>query len=405
MILGLIAGSLLKVFTHKPWVQQYLIGGVFEIGSRIFLSSLKVLVVPLVFVSIVCGTASIHDIKKLGRIGIKTFILYLLTTALAISVAIIVALAFSPGSGLDLHSAITEFTGATAPPLIDVISNIFPSNPIKAFAEGEMLQIIVFAGLFGLALTQSGESGKKISVFFNDLNEVILKLVVILIQLAPFGVFCLMTKTFATQGLSAIVPISKYFFVVLGVLFFHGIIIYSILLKVLSGLSPIQFFKKFRRVPIFAFSTSSSNATIPINLKTTEEELGVSNSIASFAIPLGATINMDGTAIMQGVASVFVAQAYNIPLGLNEYFMVIVTATLASIGTAGVPGVGLVMLTMVFRQVNLPVEGIGLIMGVDRLLDMTRTVVNVTGDSIISCIVAKSEGQLNLDTFNSKNSS
>ncbi len=400
MLSGLVLGGILNSLGPIPWINTYFLGGLIEVGSRVFLASLKVLVVPLVFVSIVCGTASLDDIKKLGRIGTKTMGLYIATTALAIAIAIIVALIVSPGAGFNMELSQVSFSAAATPPLIDVISNIFPSNPFESMVKAEMLQIIVFGALFGIALTMTGESGKKISNIFNDLNNVILKMVLLLINFAPFGVFCMLTKTFATQGFAAIVPLAKYFFVVLGVLILHGVFVYGGLFKLFTGLSPVTFFRQFKRVPIFAFSTASSNATLPVNLEVVEDDLGVSNSIASFTIPLGATINMDGTAIMQGVATVFVAQVYGVDLGIMDYLMVILTATLASVGTAGVPGVGLVMLAMVFRQVNLPVEGIGLIIGVDRLLDMVRTAVNVTGDAVVSCIVAKSEGQMDLAKFN-----
>lgn len=400
MISGLALGCLLNLMGPTEWVQSYLIGGLFELGGRIFLASLKVLVVPLVFVSIVCGTASLDDIKKLGRIGGKTMGLYVLTTAVAIALAIVAALLISPGDGFTM-TAPSNFVAASTPPLLDVIANIFPSNPFKAMVDGEMLQIIVFAVLFGLALTLSGAPGKRLAAVFNDLNDIVLRMVMMLIKLAPFGVFFLLAKVFAVQGFAAIAPLAKYFFVVLGVLIIHATCVYGGMLKLFAGLSPIHFFKNFREVPMFAFSTASSNATLPINLEVTEKKLGVPNSIASFTIPLGATINMDGTAIMQGVATVFVAQVYGVNLGVTDYLMVILTATLASIGTAGVPGVGLVMLAMVFRQVHLPVEGIGLIIGVDRLLDMVRTAVNVTGDAVVSCIVAKTEGQLDMKVFES----
>jgi len=295
----------------------------------------------------------------------------------------------------------TIYESKPAPKLIDVFSNIFPSNPIEAMATGEMLQIIVFALMIGIGLTLSKESGKRILTLFNDLNEVIMKLVMLLVEIAPYGVFCLLAKVFAQQGFAAIAPMAKYFFTVVGVLIFHTVIVYGFMLKSLGRLSPITFFKKYSEVMVFAFSTASSNATIPINLEVVEKKLGVHNSVASFTIPFGATVNMDGTAIMQGVACVFVAQVYGIHLGINDYLMVILSATLASIGTAGVPGVGLVMLAMVFNQVGLPVEGIGLIIGVDRLLDMTRTAVNVTGDAVVSCIVAKSANQFDEKVFNS----
>ena len=288
-----------------------------------------------------------------------------------------------------------------APPsLVEVLINIFPKNVVSAMAEGNMLQIIVFAILFWLAITLSGKPGQRLLALFNDLNEIIMTLVWIVMRLAPIGVFALIARTFATQGFDAFGPLLKYFFLVLGVLFFHALVTYPILLKGLSGLNPIRFISKLREVQVFAFSTASSNATIPVTLTTAENNLGVHNSVASFTVPLGATINMDGTAIMQGVATVFIAQAYGMGLDIADYLMVIVTATLASIGTAGVPGVGLIMLSMVLTQVGLPVEGIGLIIGIDRLLDMVRTAVNVTGDCAVSCIVARSEGELDLEVYN-----
>lgn len=400
MIFGMVLGSILNYLALTGWVQSFFIGGVIEIGGRIFLSSLKLLVVPMVFVSLVAGAGSLDDIKKLGRLGSKTFGFYIATTALAIALALGIALLINPGTGF-VMTAPAAFEAKTAPSLVDVISNIFPSNPIQSMANGEMLQIIVFALLFGIGMTLSGQAGKRVLATFNDLNEIIMKMVMLLIELAPYGVFCLLTKVFASQGFGAILPMAKYFFVVLFGLFLQVTLVYGGILKIVGGLSPIKFFKKFSEVMIFAFSTASSNATLPVNMEVTEKKLGVHNSVASFTIPLGATVNMDGTAIMQGVASVFVAQAYGIELGFQGYMMVIVTATLASIGTAGVPGVGLVMLAMVFNQVGLPVEGIGLIIGVDRLLDMARTAVNVTGDAVVSCVVAKSEGQFDESVYNS----
>jgi Na+/H+-dicarboxylate symporter len=261
-------------------------------------------------------------------------------------------------------------------------------------AQGNMLQIIVFAGLFGLAVTMAGGPGQRILATFNDLNHVIMRLVMLLMHFAPYGVFCLIAKVFAEQGFGAIVPLAKYFGVVLCVLVIHAFAVYPLMLRSLAGLDPRPFFRKIRDPAALAFSTASSGATLPVTLETAEHRLGCSNSIASFTVPLGATVNMDGTAIMQGVATGFIAQAYGIDIGVTGYLMVVLTATLASIGTAGVPGVGLIMLAMVLRQVNLPVEGIALVIGVDRLLDMVRTAVNVTGDLAITCVVAKSEGQL-----------
>ncbi len=399
MALGTLFGLLLNWFGPSAWIDQWLINGVLDGGGRIFLGLLKLLVVPLVFVSLVVGTASLDDLRKLGRIGLKTMLLYMTTTAVAIIVALAAGATLKPGAGLDL-TAPTTYEAKEPPPLIDVIVNIVPGNPLKAMVDGEMLQIIFIAILFGLALILAKDAGTRITQIFRDLESVVMKMVMLLIQTAPYGVFFLLAKVFALQGFAAILPLAKYFFIVLAVLVVQLAVVYPILLKLLTGLSPVTFFRRFKAVPIFAFSTSSSNATLPVTLENVTQKLGVHPSVASFTIPLGATINMDGTAIMQGVATAFIAQVYGVDIGLQGYLMVVLTATLASIGTAGVPGVGLIMLAMVLRQVNLPVEGIALIIGVDRFLDMARTVVNVTGDAVITCIVARNEGQLDLDVFN-----
>lgn len=401
MALGIIIGSIINYTGMEGWIKSFFVEGLVEVGGRIFLSSLKLLVVPMVFVSLVTGAGSLEDVKKLGRLGGRTFVIYVATTAAAISLALFIAFILNPGKGFVMMDTPSYFEAKESPPLVDVIANIFPSNPIQSMAQGEMLQIIVFALLFGIGLTLTGQAGKRVLATFNDLNEIIMKMVMILIEFAPYGVFCLLAKVFAQQGFAAIAPMAKYFFIVLLVLIIHGVFVYGAILKLAAKVSPVTFFKKFSEVMIFAFSTASSNATIPVNLEVTEKKLGVPNAIASFSIPFGATINMDGTAIMQGVATVFVSQVYNIDLSFAQYMMVILTATLASIGTAGVPGVGLVMLAMVFKQVGLPVEGIGLIIGVDRLLDMVRTTVNVTGDAMVSLVVARLEGQLDETTFNS----
>lgn len=398
MVAGLALGLILNLIGPVPFINDYVVNGAFHVGGKIFLASLKLLVVPLVFVSLTCGVASLDDIKKLGRIGGKTLALYLFTTALAISIAVCLAVIMKPGVGFNLMTD-AAFNSEDTPSLAQTIIDIFPTNPIAAMAEGKMLQIIVFAVLFGLTLTMTGKPGGRILDVFNDLNAVILKMVMLIMAVAPYGVFCLIAKVFALQGFTAIAPLAKYFFVVVFALLLHAFGVYPILLKLLSGLSPLTFFKKYKAVPMFAFSTASSNATLPITLETVEHKLGVKNSIASFTIPLGATLNMDGSAIMQGVATVFIAQAYNLNIGLSGYLMVIFTATLASIGTAAVPGAALIMLAMVLKQVGLPVEGIALIIGVDRLLDMARTAVNVTGDAAVSCIVAKSEKQFSQETF------
>jgi Na+/H+-dicarboxylate symporter len=407
MAAGLATGVLLNLLLRadtvaggpvEQLIRTGIVDGVFYVGGAVFMASLKLLVVPLVFVSLVCGTASLDDISRLGRIGGKTLGLYLLTTAIAITLALLAASIVRPGAGLDLPADLS-FATKQAPGFADTLVNIFPSNPVRAMSEGNMLQVIVFAALFGFAMTLSGAPGRRLLEFFQDANAVVLRLVTVLMEVAPYGVFCLLAKIFALQGLSAIIQMFGYFCVVLGVLLLHGMLTYPALLRTLSGLDPLTFARKMRAPISFAFSTASSNATLPVTLETVEDRLGVNNKVASFTIPLGATINMDGTAIMQGVATGFIAQAYGIDLTLVDYLMVVLTATLASIGTAGVPGVGLIMLAMVLKQVNLPVEGIGLIIGVDRLLDMVRTAVNITGDAAVTCIVAKSEGELSQEIF------
>ena len=343
----------------------------------------------------------IGDINKLGRVGAKAFGLFMLTTALAITLAITVASIIAPGKGFDLTQATpTTFTAKEAPPLTQVIIDLIPSNPVAAYAEGNMLQIIFFTILFAVCILMIGKPGKSIAEGAEKLNLVMMQVVDVVMQVAPYGVFALMAKTFSLQGLGLIIPMLSYFLVVAIVLLLHATGTLMLLLKVFGKVDPFIFMKKMRAVQIFAFSTSSSNATIPVTLSATEKRLGVENSTASFVVPFGATINMDGTAIMQGVATVFIANVYGIDLGLSGYLTVIGMAVLASIGTAGVPGVGLIMLAMVFNQVGLPIEGIALIMGVDRLLDMMRTAVNVTGDSAITTIVARSENAIDMAIYN-----
>ncbi len=399
LVLGVDAANPTPSTAIGQWLQVFMLDGVLDAIGQIFVASLKLLVVPLVFVSLVCGAASLGGHSRMGALATKTLVLYLLTTALAIALAIVAALIIQPGASIDMALA-TNYSTPPAPSIKETFVNIFPSNPIQAMAEGNMLQVIVFSILFGIAISHTGgEIGKNMASFFDHLNTVVTKMVMLLMHLAPYGVFCLLVKLFATMGMSAILDLAKYFFTVLFVLLLHGLGVYGFLLKLLSGLNPVIFFKKMWKVMVFAFSTASSNATLPINLRTCEHDLGVDNKVASFSIPLGATINMDGTAIMQGVATVFIAQAYNIDIGVAGYLLVILTATLASIGTAGVPGVGLVTLAMVLQSVGLPVEGIALIIGVDRFLDMVRTAVNITGDAVVSVIVAKSENMLDRECY------
>lgn len=404
ILIGMAAGLLLGSIVHavelidtNP-IMLYGINGLLDVGGKAFIASLKLLVVPLVFVSLACGASNLSGGSSIGRIGLKTIALYLFTTAIAITLALTVANIVDPGVGMALTTDAT-FVGKASPPLKDVIVGIVPTNPIKAMAEGNMLQIIVFAILVGIAIAKCGPAGTRVRESLNDWNEVIMRLIMMLMSIAPYGVFCLMATLFANMGFSAIGDLIVYFMTVAGVLVLHFLFTYTFLIRFVANLNPISFYRDFAPVMAYAFSTSSSNATLPVTLETVEHRLGVKKEIASFTVPLGATINMDGTAIMQGVATVFIAQAYNIDISMTGYLMVVLTATLASIGTAGVPGVGLITLALVLNQVGLPVEGIALIIGVDRLLDMMRTAVNVTGDAAVATVVAKSEGKFDQVVF------
>ncbi|MCF6355855.1 MAG: dicarboxylate/amino acid:cation symporter [Candidatus Polarisedimenticolaceae bacterium] len=402
MVCGLVLGSLINAFASDVgFIQEYLVNGLFHVVGAMFISALKMLVVPLVTFSLICGVCGIGDVNTLGRVGLKAFLLFMLTTALAITLAITIAVLVGPGEGFDMGTvAQSEFTAPPAPPLSQVIIDLIPSNPVAAYANGNMLQIIFFTILFAICVLMVGKPGQPIAEGAERLNAVMMQVVTVVMHIAPIGVFALMAKTFSQQGLGMILPMISYFGVVAVVLLLHATGTLMLLLKLLGRVSPLIFMRKMRAVQVFAFSTSSSNATIPVTLRTTEKRLGVDNSTASFVVPFGATINMDGTAIMQGVATVFIANVYGIELGITGYLTVIGMAVLASIGTAGVPGVGLIMLAMVFNQVGLPVEGIALIMGVDRLLDMMRTAVNVTGDAAVTTIVARSENEVDMDIFN-----
>lgn len=403
LILGLITGIILNFIPQSFIRDQLLVDGVFYLVGQAFLKAIMMLVVPLVFISLVNGAASMGDIKKLGRIGVKTVLFYLATTAIAISISLSLSTIFKPGVGLNLsNSNLGEVTINKATPLVEVILDMIPSNPIASMANGNMLQIIIFAMLIGVGLSALGEKTKMITNLFNQLNDLIMKIVDYVMLIAPYGVFGLIARTFATQGLDAMLPLIKYMALVLISLLVHVVFVYGGLLKLLTNLNPIRFFKKFFPAFSVGFSTSSSNAALPVSMEVAEENLGISKDVASFTLPLGATINMDGTAIMQGVATVFIAQVYGIDLNFSAFLTVILTATLASVGTAGVPGVGMIMLSMVLQSVGLPVEGIALIMGIDRILDMSRTAVNITGDAVCTLIVAKGEGEFNEEIFNSE---
>ena len=404
MIAGIFVGAGLNVFMSVLsesavfLLNKYVVEGLFELVGQVFIASLKLLVVPLVLVSLICGSSSMGDSARMGPIAVKTLLLYLGTTAVAISMALFIAVLVSPGEAVSLDTNVM-FEAKSPPPLIQVLIGIFPSNPFAAMAEGRMLQVIVFALLVGYSISHAGEAGVRIANFFRDMEEVVMRMVSVMMAFAPYGVFALLAKLFATMGIGTILDLAAYFFTVLGVLVLHGALTYGLMVKAFTGLSPVPMFQKMRRVWAFAFSTASSGATLPVTLRTVEKGLGVKNSVAGFTVPLGATINMDGTAIMQGVATVFIAQAYGIDLTLSTFVTVILTATLASIGTAAVPGVGLITLALVLEQAGLPLEGIALIIGVDRLLDMVRTAVNVTGDAAVSLVVGRSEREQELETY------
>ena len=400
MVAGLVLGVILNAIGSE-FVNTHIVGGLFGMVGRMFVNALQMLVVPLVFFSLICGVAGIGDIRILGRVGGKSFGLYIATTATAIGVAILIALVVGPGNGFVMEGIDTSgVTGKDAPSVWDTFAAIVPRNPVAAFSGGEMLQIIFYTIVLGIAVLMLGERSKPFVEACEYMNELMMKVVQIVMAFAPYGVFCLIAKTFTEQGIGLFIPVMAYVGVLVAALLLHLFVTLMLFLKLLSGLDPFTFMKKIRPAQIFAFSTASSNATIPVTLRCVTERMGVNNSVASFTVPFGATINMDGTAIMQGVATVFLANVYGIDLGLGGYITVIAMAVLASIGTAGVPGVGLVMLTMVLGQVGLPIEGIALILGVDRLMDMIRTAVNITGDAVVSTIVAKGEGKIDMAIFN-----
>jgi Na+/H+-dicarboxylate symporter len=396
IIFGIIANAFIPVAINKEISKWFLV----PLG-KMFTNAIKMLVVPLVLCSLISGTASMGDIRKLGRVGGKILAFYLATTALAITLGLILANIINPGIGSTLQSAAKEYKPTQAPFVMDILVNMIPGNPIESLVKGDMLQIIFFAIIFGIAITLIGESVKPLLDTINQINEVLLKIIGLVMLAAPIGVFALISNVIIFQGIAVLIPLLKYAFTIVLALLLQIFLVYGSALKLLGRVSPIQFFKKFWPAMTVAFSTSSSNATIPVTLEHCEDKLGVTKSIASFTIPLGATVNMDGTAIMQGVATIFLAQLFGIPLTFQSMLMIILTATLASIGTAGVPGVGMVMLSMVLIQVGVPVEGIPIILSIDRILDMMRTVVNVTGDAIGTVIVANSENELDIKVYNS----
>ena len=389
LVLGAVVG--LSINMISPTLFTVLDDWIFNPLGKIFTSSINLLVVPLVFFSIILGTASLGDPKKLGRIGAKTVTYFFVTTAIAITIAMTLAIVISPGTRGAFDVGNVTYEATEAPSIIDTFLNMIPSNPFTALSEGNMLQIILMSVLIGFALTALGEKTKGIVQLVEQGNELMMYLVTLIMKLAPYGTFGLIATAVGNQGLSAMKAMGLYAMVVILATLLHAIVTYGGTIALLAKKSPVWFFKNFAPAISVAFSTSSSNATLPISMEVAQDQLGIKKSVSSFVQPLGATINMDGTAIMQGVATIFIAQVYGIELGVGELVTVVVTAVLASVGTAGAPGVGLIMLAMVLSSVGLPVEGIGLILGIDRLLDMVRTALNITGDATCALLISEQE--------------
>jgi len=396
MILGIIFGVLINLIDiSQSSTHSIMIDGL-DLVSHLFLSALKLIIIPLIFFSIVCGIVSLSEDVSISRLGIKTISLYLVTTIIAISLGLLFAslISYEPVLVTDLNSEINVKD-------IKSENNFFPNNIFKSMVDGNIIHLLIFSILIGISASRIKEKIKTFIKYIHEFNEVINELVKIIISFTPLAVFCILSKTFATQGLDTLMPLMGYFMTVVAALILHFFITFSLLLKIFTRLNPKIFYRNIKDVLVFTFSTSSSSASIPFTLKTANEKCGVDTSISTFSIPLGATINMDGTAIMQGCATFFLASLYGIDLGINEILIIVITATIASIGTAGIPSAGIIMLTVIFTQIGIPLEGITLLLGVDRLLDMMRTSVNVSGDLCISCIVASSENKLDHNTFKS----
>jgi|TARA_B100001939_G_scaffold118459_1_gene102830 Na+/H+-dicarboxylate symporter len=397
MILGILVGF---TFNLTGLIESSLgtyTADLFDLVSYLFLSSLKLIIVPLIFFSIVCGIVSLSDDVSLSRLGIKTLLLYTITTVIAISLGLLFSsfMNYEQINMKNLDSVINIEN-------IETDGNIFPNNIFKSLSDGNIIHLLIFAVLIGISASRIKNRIKTFIQYFYDFNDVINELVKLIIAFTPIAVFCILAKTFSTQGMETISSLAGYFFTVIFVLIFHFLFTFSMLIKFFTALSPVKFFQNLKEVVIFTFSTSSSSASIPFTLRAAEEKYGINKSISTFTVPLGATINMDGTAIMQGCATFFLANLYGIDLGINEILTIVITATVASIGTAGVPSAGIIMLTVIFTQIGIPLEGITLLLGVDRLLDMMRTSVNVSGDLCISCIIASSENKINEEVFNSR---
>lgn len=393
IVTGLVLGVLVGMTFGKDALSLAPLG-------QLFLNAIKMLIVPLVFVSLVAGITSMRDTSKLGRISAKTIAIYMVTTAFAVSIGLLFGGLFSPGEGLDMVAA-EAASAAQAPALIDTLVAMVPSNPVNAFAQGNVLQIIVFAIGLGVSMNLIGEKAEPAIKLFNSLAETLYKLTDLVMRLAPYGVFALIAGVVGSHGAEVLLPLAEVIGVIYLASIVHVLLVYGGLLSLLARLNPLRFFQGILDALVVAFSTSSSSGTLPVSIECARKNLGVSEGVAGFVLPVGATINMDGTAIYQGVLALFIAQAFGIDLNAGQYLMIILTATLASIGTAGVPGAGLIMLGLVLSSVGLPLEGVALIAGIDRILDMARTTVNVAGDLMTTTLVGRSENELDLDIYNS----
>ena len=368
--------------------------------GTLFVNAIKMLIVPLIFCSLIVGVTSMEDSRKMGRIGGKSIVLYMLTTAVAITIGLAFGSVFAPGAGLNMVANESSAMAKEAPTLVQTLLNLIPKNPVSALAAGNILQIIVFALGLGIALNLCGEKAKPAIAVFESLAEAMYKLTELVMKLAPYGVFGLMAWVSGKYGIEVLLPLIK----VIGVVYLgcvvHVLVVYTSLLSVIARLNPVRYLKALLNPAAVAFTTTSSSGTLPATIKASREELGVSKGVASFVLPLGATINMDGTALYQGVCALFIAQAFGIDLDMADYMLIILTSTLASIGTAGVPGAGLIMLSLVLTTVGLPIEGLAIVAGIDRILDMARTSVNVCGDLMVSVLVGKSENELDETVYN-----
>ncbi|MGK0250381.1 MAG: Na+/H+-dicarboxylate symporter [Oleispira sp.] len=369
--------------------------------GNLFINAIKMLIVPLVFCSLVVGVTAMQDSAKMGRMGLKAIVIYLVSTAAAITIGLGLGTILEPGAGLNMIADANAISAVKeAPSLISTITGLIPKNPIEALASGKILQIIVFALGLGIALNLIGEKGEPAVKIFNSLAEAMFKLTELVMRFAPYGIFALMAWVAGKYGIDVLFPLLK----VIGAVYLgcvvHVLIVYTGAISIITGLAPIKYLKGILNAQMMAFSSTSSSGTLPVSIRCARENLGVSKGTASFILPLGATINMDGTALYQGVAALFVAQAFGIDLSMADYLTIIATATLASIGTAGVPGAGLIMLSLVLTTVGLPMEGLAIIAGIDRILDMARTSVNVSGDLMVSVLIGKSEGELDETIYN-----